>query len=140
MNPFSCQWCAFVPRVLLFGAVSAAIRYNCFSRTISVSANKILRLPVLSYFDDFGALVPDMIKEIGLDPFLRFTSELGALAKDGKYEVDKILVSPCLSGGFPFTENGMVLRNPQPPPTPHTHTPPRDLIGAMGSFRDRSRE
>ena len=56
-------------------------------------------MPVLNYFDDSGALVPDVIKELGLEAFLMFTSELGALAIDDKSEVDRVLVFLGLSGG-----------------------------------------
>ena len=91
-HPISGQRFAFGPMVLLFGAASEVIRYNFFAMAISVLANKILGLPVLNYFDDFGALVPDIIKEIGLGAFTWFTSELGALAEDGKSEVSRMLV------------------------------------------------
>ena len=45
-DPISGRRYAFVPRVLLSGAVSAAIRYDCFAGIFSVLANKILELPV----------------------------------------------------------------------------------------------
>ena len=80
-------------------------------------ANKILGLPVLNYFDDFGALVPDIIKEVGLKSLLRFTSVLGALMKDDKSEVDRVLVFLGLKGESPSPENGMVLRSPPLPPS-----------------------
>ena len=52
-RPTSEKWFAFVPKVFLFGAVSAVIHYNCFAGIFSVLANKILGLPVFNYFDDF---------------------------------------------------------------------------------------
>ena len=42
----------FRPTALLFGAVAAALRYNCFSRTITVLANWIIGIPTVDYFDD----------------------------------------------------------------------------------------
>ena len=58
INPYSRKWFAFTHKVLLSGAVSAVIHYNCFSRLLAVLMNLALRIPVLNYFDDFGALVP----------------------------------------------------------------------------------
>ena len=69
-SPVSGLWYAFVPRVLLFGAVSSVIHYNCFARIFSVLANRILGLPVFNYFDDFFSLVPALIKRAGLQVFL----------------------------------------------------------------------
>lgn len=40
-NPSSGLWEAFVPRVLLFGAVSAVIDYNCFFRALAVLLTNI---------------------------------------------------------------------------------------------------
>ena len=58
---------------------------------VSVLANKVLGLPVLYYFDDFGLLAPAMVKEIGIQGSLRFTTELGALTKGDKSQGDKYL-------------------------------------------------
>ena len=80
-HPTSGQWFAFAPRVLLFGAVSAVIHYNCFARIFSVLANKICGLPVFNYFGDFGSLVPDLIKKAGMQVLLCPTAVLGALMK-----------------------------------------------------------
>ena len=52
-NPYSGKWFAFTHKVLLFGAVSAVVRYNCYSRLLAVLMNLVLRTPVLNYFDDF---------------------------------------------------------------------------------------
>ena len=65
-HPTSVQWFPFAPRVLLFGAVAAVIHYNCFARIFSVLPNRIFGLPVFNYFDDFGSLVPDLIKKAGM--------------------------------------------------------------------------
>ena len=62
-NPTAGKWMAFHPKALVFGAVSAVLRYNCFSRIISVIFNKIFGIPLLAYFEDFGALVPARLCE-----------------------------------------------------------------------------
>ena len=58
-NPDTGEWCAFIPKVLLFGAVSSVIHYNCFIRLLAVLMNRILGIPILNYFDDFGSLSPE---------------------------------------------------------------------------------
>ena len=108
-RPASTKWFAFVHKVLLFGAVSAVSHYNCFARIFSVLANKILGVPVFNYFDDFGSLVPDIIKLAGLRVFLGFTTVLGALMKDGESQVDRALTFLGLWGDFPNPDNDMLL-------------------------------
>ena len=76
---------------MLFRAVSAVIHYNCFAGIFSVLAKKISGIPVFNYFDDFGSLVPDLIKLAGLRVFLGFTAVLGALMKDDKSQVGRAL-------------------------------------------------
>ena len=59
MGPTSGRWRACFPRVLLCGATSAVIHYNCFARTIAVLINLTVGIPVLTYFDYCGALGPE---------------------------------------------------------------------------------
>ena len=54
-GPATSKWHSFFPRALLFGAVSAVIHYNCFARALAVLINHTLGIPVINYFDDFGA-------------------------------------------------------------------------------------
>ena len=108
-NPTSEKLFACAPKVLLFGAVSAVIHYNCFARIFSVLANKILGLPVVNYFGDFCSLVPDIIKLAGLRVFLGFTTVLGALTKDVKSQVDCALTFLGLWGEFLNPANDMIL-------------------------------
>ena len=77
---------------MLFGAVSSATHYNWFAIISSVSATKILGVPVLNYFDDFWALSPDVAKEFGMEVYLMFTSKLGDSAKGDKSEVSRVSV------------------------------------------------
>ena len=39
-RPQSGLWMAFVPKVLLFGSISAVLHYNCFSRCLAILVNK----------------------------------------------------------------------------------------------------
>ena len=48
----------FTHKVLLFGAGSSSIHYNCYSRLIAVLMNRTLGIPVPNYVDDYGDLIP----------------------------------------------------------------------------------
>ena len=78
-NPTSGKWVAFPPKALLFGAEAAVLHYNCFSRLASVIFNKIFGIPLLAYFDDFGALVPKRLCEKDLHTFEIFCDTLSLL-------------------------------------------------------------
>ena len=104
------KWFAFAPKVMLFGEVSAAIRYNCCAVIFAVLANKIPGIPAFNYFGDFGSLVPDLVKLAGSRVFLGFTAVLGALTKDDKSQVGQSLAFLGLWGEFPNPDNDMLLR------------------------------
>ena len=115
-RPTSGQWFAFAPWVPLFGAVSAVIHYNCFARIFPVLAIRIFGLPVFNYCDDFGALVPDLIKKAALQVFLCFAAVLGALVRVGKSQVDRAPTFLGHWGEFPIPDNDMILRISLPGP------------------------
>ena len=49
----------FFSRTLMFGAVAAALRYDLFARLLCEIAPQLFGAPIICFFDDFGALVPD---------------------------------------------------------------------------------
>ena len=100
---------AFAPRATLFGAVSAVLRYNSFSRALAVTCAKLTGIPILSYFDDFGALVPYEVLKEALNAFLAFCDILGATLKSTKTEWGDSLTFLGLRGDFPKPENLMPL-------------------------------
>ena len=75
-NPSSGKWMDFTPRVLLFGDVSASIRYNCFPRALAVLRNKYFVIPLVSYYGDFGAFHPNAIATDALSIFTETSSIL----------------------------------------------------------------
>ena len=117
-NPKSGKWFAFTPKVLLFGAVSAVARYNCYSRLLAVLMNLVLRIPVLNYFDDFGGLIPDDLGLDALDSVEKFSGLFGSPMKKIKSEVKNEIKFLGLLGSFPGPEGDMLLRI----------TPPQDKI------------
>ena len=108
-NPETGEWVAFPPKALLFGAVAAVLHYNCFSRLLSVIFNKIFGIPLIGYFDDFGALVPSKLAPLALKTFERFCDILGIQLKVSKTECSNSLVFLGMKGTFPKPTNGMLL-------------------------------
>ena len=108
-GPKTGKWMAFVPRTLLFGAVAAVLHYNCFSRAVAVLFTKVTGIPLLSYFDDFGALVPSDILDPALEAFMTFCQLLGLKLKDSKTEKGPALTFLGIFGDFPGPHNDMSL-------------------------------
>ena len=71
-GPETGEWGAFIPKVFLFGAVSAGMHYNCFSRLMAGLMNRILGIPILNYCDDFGALSPEPLGDKALSAVEEF--------------------------------------------------------------------
>ena len=90
----------FVPKVLLFGAVSAVLRYNCFPRSLDVIINRYFGIPLLNYYDDFGAFCPSPLAERALSIFSSSTTILGSDLNDEKSKFGKKL-NPRLNGRLP---------------------------------------
>ena len=108
-GPNSGKWCAFIPKVLLFGAVSAVIHYNCFSRILAVLMNLTLGIPILNYFDDFGAYCPEPLGTRALSTVEDFNLTLGAPMKTQKSEVDRVVKFLGLLGSFPGIDTDFLL-------------------------------
>ena len=108
-SPKDGRWYGFFSRTLLFGAVAAVIHYNTFSRIISELVCRLFGIPMLSYFDDFGALLPANLARKGLVTFTEWCSLLGIGLKLKKSEVGSEITFLGLLGSFPSKANGMQL-------------------------------
>ena len=108
-SPHDHKWYGFMSRTLMFGAISAVLHYNVFSRILAELACRIFGLPMLSYFDDFGALLPAEIAKQGLLTFSRMCTLLGIKLKLQKSEVGPAITFLGLLGTFPSKEGGMDL-------------------------------
>ena len=97
------------PLVLLFVAASAIIRYNCFARALAVLMNHLLGIPVLNYFDDFGALVHEPLGARALWMVENTISVLGAPMQTIKSLVDTQLTFLGLLGSSPDPQRGLIL-------------------------------
>ena len=103
------KWYCFLPRAVLFGDASAVLRYNCFSRIVAVSANRICGLPLVNYFDDFGCLVADFSPKPAVKVFTSFCKLLGIRLNRKKTEVGRRITFLDMEGFPPGRDNGMKL-------------------------------
>ena len=62
----------FFSRTWVFGAIAAVLRYNVFSRILAELTTFYLGIPLLSFFGDFGALVPSFLSSADLQTFTSF--------------------------------------------------------------------
>ena len=108
-DPRTNRWNGFPPKVLLFGAVSAVLHYNCFSRSLAVLINRMFGIPPISYFDDFGSFCPAGLAHKALSVFSKATEILKSDLNKDKSKCDKSLEFLGLTGDFPQAESGMIL-------------------------------
>ena len=108
-GPATSKWHAFFPRVLLFEAVSALIHYNCLARPLAVLINRTLGIPVLIYFDDFGALEPESLGTMALWMVENTTPTLCAPMKSTKSLVGAHHTFLGLLGSFLVPQKGLIL-------------------------------
>ena len=109
-EPSSGRWHGFIPKVLLFGSISAVLHYNCFSRALAVLVNRYLGIPLCNYYDDFGAFTPSPIKEQALRTFEMFSETLGADLNADKSKTKEVIKFLGLKGEFPQLASGMKLK------------------------------
>ena len=106
-NPSGGLRCGFRLNTLLFRAVAAALHYNCVSRIVALSANLLLGIPTVNYFDDLGSPAPTSISEAALATLTDFSHILGIILKDDKTELGRRISFLGLSGHFPGPVNDM---------------------------------
>ena len=85
------NWYGFIPRTQLFGSTAAVLHYNCLSRVIASLACRILKIPCVGYYDDFGIILPVCLVKDGLDIFTSFNKALFIILKDKKSEFGTFL-------------------------------------------------
>ena len=76
-NPIDKCWYAREPLALLFGETANVLHYNTFSRISPSIVMKVLSIPVVAFYDDFGFPIDREIASIGLEAFKELSSLLG---------------------------------------------------------------
>ena len=90
-DPVDGQWYGFIPRTQLFGSTAAALHYNCLSRVIASLACRVLKIPCVGYYDDFGLILPECLIKDVLGIFTSFNKALMIISKDKKSEYGALL-------------------------------------------------
>ena len=83
-GPVYGRWAAFRSRNLVFGSTAAALHYNCRSRCLAALISKTFGIPMLGYFDDYGAFAPSDLEDDADETIGDFTSALVIVMKDGE--------------------------------------------------------
>ena len=87
LRPVSKKWYGFFSRALVFGATSAALHYNVFSRLVTALVNQMLGIPRICFFDDYAYLVPKLMAEKPMAAYSSYFPLLRIILEAGKSEV-----------------------------------------------------
>ena len=68
-SPGGNKFYAFVSRTLLFGSAASVLRYNIFARIVTELFARIFGIPLISFFGDFGDMVPRDSPQWGIGLF-----------------------------------------------------------------------
>ena len=66
-RPVDGEWYGFIPHTQLFGSTAAALHYNCLSRAIASLTCRMLKIPCIGCYDDFGIISPECLIKNALD-------------------------------------------------------------------------
>ena len=108
-NPLAKAWYGSKSRTQLFGSTAAVLHYNCFSRIIASLLCRILAIPTVGYFDDFGFFTRTANENETMAFLLEFLSLLGVELKTEKSAIGNSNVFLGLTAFFPRPSNGMSL-------------------------------
>lgn len=108
-HPAAMEWRASPPHSIRFGAEAAVIHYNCYSRTVAILIYRIFGIPIISYYDDLGALIPSDLGQLAMETTKIFVSTIGYFINNKKTDLGELLTLMGLSGRFPNPTNDMTL-------------------------------
>lgn len=114
-SPADDQRYGLISRTMMFGAIAAFLHYNALARLPEEQFASLFGIPLLSFFDDYGAIAPSELAEIPLHTVTLFCEKLGIKLKIPKSEFDQKVTFLGLGGGLPC--RGGCL-----PPFSKTHT------------------
>ena len=108
-NPEGGEWYAFTSRTLLFGSIASVLHYNILSRAISELVGKISGIPIVCFFDDFGAVIIKGLPIEELWRFQQFCDICGIDLKAEKTEIGQKVRFVGIMGSFPSHGSGFTL-------------------------------
>ena len=109
-DPTSCQWAAARSRALVFGSTAAVLHYNCLPGCLACLISKTFGIPMMGYFDDYGAFAPSDLDIDAEETIDVFTSALVIIMKDDKRLRCQSLTFLGIRGDSPSPSNGMSIR------------------------------
>lgn len=101
-NPDDGVWYGFRPRTLMFGSTAAVLHYNCLSRVIASLACRLLLLPAVGYFGDFGFITAADGADEAFASFAEFFTLLGMELKVEKSPIGNFNSFLGLDATFPL--------------------------------------
>ena len=82
---------SFLPNTQLFGSTTAVLQYSCLSRIIATLARRLLKNPLVGYFDDFRLVAPLPLTEDALLASTDLNGIFGFVLKLPKSEWGQII-------------------------------------------------
>ena len=96
----------FTSRTLMLGDIAAVLRRIVFPRILSELMCRTIDIPMISYFDDFGALLPASLSKSGLYVCTRRCSFLGIQLEEAKSDFGPQITFLGLLGNSPSARKG----------------------------------
>ena len=90
-DPIDGRRYGFIPHTQLFGSTAAALHYHCLSRVIASLACRVLEIPYVRCYGDFGPILPKCLIKDALGVFASFNKALMIILKDSKSEYGALL-------------------------------------------------
>ena len=102
-------WVGCRSRTQLFGSIASVLHYNCLSRIIASLICRILLIPTLGYFDDFGFFARTAEEAVAMRDVTEFLDLFGIELKTAKSVIGLSNIFLGLTAFFPRPANGMAL-------------------------------
>ena len=99
-RPISARWYAMRPMSHLFGFSAVVLRYNTMGRLFPAIAARILCIPTISHFGDFGFSTKSVVDRLSLQASNSTARLLGIILAGREAEIDKEIVYLWILGGF----------------------------------------
>ena len=102
-------WCGFRTRTQLFGSTAAVLHYNALSRIIASLLCRILAIPTLGYYDDFGFFAHTSDETETMAAIVECLTLFGFTLKTAKSVIGSSNTFLGLTAFFPQPANQMSL-------------------------------
>ena len=108
-DPTKGGWFGFRPKTQLFGPTAAVLHYNYLSRLMTSLACRLLLIPTVGYFDDFGFLVHATDASLAMSALTELFNTMGFILKVEKSAIGANITFLGLDARYPAPSNHMSL-------------------------------